>query len=138
WSGFLQASNPKRYPDRKKEYDQPVVVNWVNGAFMFFRSSDFDAIGGFDTNVFLYFEEMDLGHRLRKIGKQCVLHPGARILHYQGVSIGRSREIDKEAYISYLYVVRKNRGWAYALMINLYLILVCLIKPKNGIYYQPY
>ncbi len=129
--GLLQKTNPKRYPDRKKEYDQPLVVDWVNGAFLFFRAADFDAIGGFDPDVFLYFEEMDLGHRLRKIGKQSVLHPDARILHHQGVSIGRSKEIDKEAYISYLYVIGKNRGRVYALMINLYLIAVCLIKPKK-------
>ncbi len=129
--GMLQKTNPKRYPDRKKEYKRPVVVDWVNGAFLFFRATDFDAIGGFDPYVFLYFEEMDLAHRLRKMGKQSVLYPHARILHHQGVSIGRSREIDKEAYISYLHVIRKNRGQLYSWVINLYLILVCLIKPKK-------
>lgn len=129
--GMLQKTNSNRYPERKKEYSQPLSVDWVNGAFMFFRASDFDTIGGFDPNIFLYFEEMDLSKRLRKMGKESVLYPQAKILHHQGVSIGRSKEIDKEAYISYLYVIRKNRGQLYGVLVNIYLILVCLIKPKK-------
>ena len=129
--GYLERSNPSRYPDRKKQYEQPVEVDWVNGAFLFFRNEDFQAIGGFDTEIFLYFEEMDLCHRLRKIGKSSMLVPEARIMHYQGVSIGKSEAINKEGYISYLYVIRKNYGFFKFALINTYLILVTLLKPKK-------
>ncbi|MEM7185724.1 MAG: glycosyltransferase family 2 protein [Bacteroidota bacterium] len=129
--GFLENINPKRYPKRKLEYATPLNVDWVNGAFLFFRKSAFEEIGGFDTKIFLYYEEMDLCHRLKKQGYQTQLVPAARILHYQGVSIGTSKVINKEAYLSYLYVLGKNHGMGKQFLIRLYLTLVFLLKPKK-------
>ena len=128
---FLENSNPTRYPKRKKEYKEPVEVDWVNGAFLFFSSEAFTKIGGFDTNIFLYWEEMDLCHRLRKQGYSVELVPQAKVLHYQGVSIGTSEAINKEGYISYLYVIRKNYGFMKYLLVKTYLTLVFLLKPKK-------
>ena len=129
--GFLEATNPKRYPKRKKVYTNPVSVDWVNGAFLFFRREAYEAIGGFDPNIFLYWEEMDLCDRLRKQGLRSVLVPQARVMHYQGVSIGQSPEISKEAYRSYLYVVRKKDGPLKYYLTKYYLWLVFLLKPKK-------
>jgi hypothetical protein len=129
--GFLEKMNPKMYPKRKKEYTQPLQVNWVNGAFLFFRRYAFEAAGKFDTNIFLYYEEMDLCHRLLKKGYTSMLVPEAKILHFQGVSIGKSEAINKEAYRSYLYVIRKNYGFGKYLLIKAYLALVLLLKPKK-------
>jgi GT2 family glycosyltransferase len=129
--GFLEKSNPKVYPKRKKEYIQPIEANWVNGAFLFFSSEAFSKIGGFDTNIFLYWEEMDICHRLRKFNYKATLVPEAKILHYQGVSIGVSKPINKESYISYLYVIRKNYGYLKYLVVRKYLLFVILFKPKK-------
>jgi GT2 family glycosyltransferase len=129
--GFLEKTNPERYPKRKKEYTAPIEVNWVNGAFLFFRNEAFYKAGGFDTNIFLYWEEMDICHRLFKNGLRSILVPQAKILHYQGVSIGNSHAIDKEAYISYLYVLRKNCLFIKYIWIRKYLIFVILLKPKK-------
>ena len=128
---FLEKINPKLYPKRNKEYTSAIEVNWVNGAFLFFRNEAFQKIGGFDTNIFLYWEEMDLCHRLRKQGYSSALVPQAKILHYQGLSIGNSKTIDKEAYISYLYVLWKNFGFVKYVFIRKYLILVIFLKPKK-------
>lgn len=129
--GFLENSDLELYPKRKQEYTQPLEVNWVNGAFMFFRLEAFQKIGGFDPNIFLYWEEMDICHRLQKEGYSSMLIPKAKILHYLGVSIGRSKPIDREGYISYLYVLRKNHGFFKYLLIRIYLVLVILLKPKK-------
>ncbi len=129
--GFLENTNPKRYPKRKQEYIDPLQVDWVNGAFLFFRNEAFREIGGFDTTIFLYFEEMDLCFRLKKRGYKTMLVPEARILHYQGASIGKSKVINKEAYLSYLYVLKKNYGAAKQLLVKLYLSLALLFKPKK-------
>lgn len=129
--GYLEKINPKKYPKRKQTYSEPLEVNWVNGAFMFFRNEAFKTAGGFDTNIFLYFEEMDLCHRLLENGYTSVLVPEAKIMHYQGVSIGKSKVINKEAYRSYLYVIRKNHGLIKYVFIKSYLCLVLLLKPKK-------
>lgn len=128
---FLEFTNPKRYPKRKKEYVTPIQVDWVNGAFLFFRAEAFQKIGGFDPNIFLYWEEMDLCARLRVHGYSSVLVPDAKVTHIQGVSIGVSQAINKESYISYLYVVKKTFGnFKYQLIKN-YLALLFLLKPKK-------
>ncbi len=128
---FLEKNNPDLYPKRKKEYTQPLEVNWVNGAFMFFKADAFEKIVGFDTNIFLYWEEMDVCHRLRKEGYSSMLIPSAKILHYLGVSIGVSKPIDREGYISYLYVLKKNHEYYKYLLIRIYLVAVILLKPKK-------
>jgi GT2 family glycosyltransferase len=129
--GFLEKNNPKRYPSRKVEYNEPIKVDWVNGAFLFFRREPFEEIGGFDPNIFLYWEEMDLCHRLKQIQYSTMLVPKSKILHYQGVSIGESKAINKEAYRSYLYVIRKNLGFGKFFLVLLYLLVVLLLKPKK-------
>ncbi|MEM0518385.1 glycosyltransferase family 2 protein [Aequorivita flava] len=128
---FLEKNNPELYPKRKKEYSEPVKVNWVNGAFLFFDSKAFAEVGGFDTNIFLYWEEMDICHRLKKLGYESWLVPEAQILHHQGVSTGTSQAMNRESYISYLYVLRKNYGFGKYLLIRTYLCVALLLKPKK-------
>ena len=129
--GFLEKNNPTRYPKRKQEYTEPLEADWVNGAFLFFRREAFEKVGGFDTNIFLYWEEMDICHRLRENGYKSTLVPEASVLHYQGVSIGTSKIISKESYISYLYVIRKNFGFIKWWIVRIYLTLALLVKPKK-------
>ncbi|WP_046744190.1 glycosyltransferase family 2 protein [Kordia zhangzhouensis] len=128
---FLEKNWPAQFPKRKKQYTEPVNVNFVNGAFMFFRREAFEKVGGFDTNIFLYFEEMDICFRLRKNGYTSVLVPEAKITHYQGVSTGVSQAISKEGMISHLYVIKKNYSYAKYLFIRSYYCLSFLIKPKK-------
>ena len=128
---FLEKINPEKFPKRKKEYSEPVKVNYVNGAFMFFRTSVFEKVGGFDNNIFLYFEEMDICHRMRNINKSAMLVPKAKITHYQGVSTGVSKIISKEGLISYFYVIKKNYNYLKYSLIRLYYSLTFLIKPKK-------
>ncbi|GEQ85835.1 glycosyl transferase [Patiriisocius marinistellae] len=134
--GFLEAINSKRYPNRNKEYSTPITVDWVNGAFLFFKTSVFKKIGGFDTSIFLYWEEMDICERLRKHNFTAALVPEARITHIQGVSIGTSKAINMESYISYLYVVKKHFGNFRYLLIKNYLSLLFLFKKKKS-YLRP-
>jgi len=132
---FLETWFPKQHPKRKQAYQDPITVNTVNGAFMFFRASSFAAVGGFDTNIFLYFEEMDICYRLLQKGHHSVLVPKAKVLHYQGVSIGNSKTMDKESFLSYLYVLQKNYFWGKYQWIRLYYLITFLIKPKKWVLY---
>lgn len=128
---FLEKNFPAQHPKRKKKYDSPVNVNYVNGAFMFFRSEIFARVGGFDTNIFLYFEEMDICKRILDIGYSSSLVPSAKITHYQGVSTGTSKPISKEGMISYMYVIKKNYSYAKYIGIRLYFCLTFVFKPKK-------
>jgi len=53
------------------------------GAALFVRKADFDAVGGFDENIFLYYEDTDLSVRLAARGPLLIVL-GARVLHVPG------------------------------------------------------
>ncbi|TDE43936.1 glycosyltransferase family 2 protein [Flavobacterium rhamnosiphilum] len=108
---FLEKANPKRYPKRKAEYKTPTKVNYVQGSFMMVRNEDFNFVGGFDTNIFLYYEETDLCKRLEKTNKSCYLIPDAHYIHYHGASTPSSIYIKIELKISLLYIIRKHSGY---------------------------
>ena len=128
---FLQKLNPEKYPCVKTDYTSPVCVNWVNGAFLFMASEDFKKVGKFDPEIFLYFEEMDLSQRMRKINKKTFLFPEAKIMHYQGKSTGKNHLLAQEGLISFLYVLKKNKGIFKHVLIRLYFILTFAFKPKK-------
>ena len=131
---FLEKTNPKKYPKRKLEYSNPLQVNYVQGSFMFTRTNDFNLVGGFDTNIFLYYEETDLCMRLEKIGKSCYLIPEAQYVHYHGASTPQNITIKTELKISLLYIIRKHYGYvAFWFLLNYLRInytFSTLFKPK--------
>ena len=132
---FLEMIDGKKYPPRKKRYSEPVQVNFVPGSFMFVRLADFYDIGGFDTNIFLYYEETDLCIRLAKQQKFAYLIPQAEFIHLHGASTERSLAIKKELKISLLYIIRKHYGWyghkAVWLFLTVKYFFSGIIKAKN-------
>ncbi|WP_353083338.1 glycosyltransferase family 2 protein [Flavobacterium sp.] len=131
---FLEKIHPKKYPKRKLEYANPIQVNYVQGSFMLVRTEDFNSVGGFDTNIFLYYEETDLCMRLAKKGKSCFLIPEAKYIHYHGASTPQNITIKTELKISLLYIIRKHYGFLSFYFLLNYLrinyIFSSIFKPK--------
>nr|WP_315156790.1 glycosyltransferase family 2 protein [uncultured Flavobacterium sp.] len=132
---ILEKINPKKYPNRKKIYTSPQKAQLISGSFMIIKTADFNAVGGFDTNLFLYFEETDLCKRLEKKSKFAYLIPDAKFIHFHGASTPRSILIKKELKISLLYVIRKHYGFFGHKTVMLFLIVKyffsSILKPKN-------
>ena len=63
---------------------------------MFFNTSKFDLIGGFDENIFLYFEETDYCKRGKKISLKCYQINEIKITHNEGTSIEYSDDIEQK------------------------------------------
>lgn len=60
---------------------QQLDVDWVAGMFMVFRREVYASIGGFNESYFMYFEDVDLCHRLHRAGMRVKLLPQARVVH---------------------------------------------------------
>ncbi|MEO1612993.1 MAG: glycosyltransferase family 2 protein [Pseudomonadota bacterium] len=95
-------------------------VDWVAGAAVMIRLSAFRAVGGFDPDYFLYYEEVDLMRRLGVEGWETWHVAEAEAIHAEGVSTGvKSGETARRRRPAYwyeswrLYFI-KNHGRAYA------------------------
>lgn len=69
-------------------YGQRGPVDWVTGASVLLRSKALNIVGLFDTGFFLYFEEVELMHRLRQHGWKSYHCPESRVVHIAGASTG--------------------------------------------------
>ena len=58
------------------------------GGAALYRRAAFEAVGGFDERIFLYYEDLDLALRLAAHGSRCRLAPEARALHAYSASLG--------------------------------------------------
>lgn len=65
----------------------PAPLGPTGGAALYRREA-FEAIGGFDERIFLYYEDLDLALRLAATGGKCRLAPGARALHAYSAGLG--------------------------------------------------
>lgn len=63
-------------------------VDWVAGTCLVARRAALEQVGGLDKRFFLYFEDVDLGMRLRQAGWRVVFLPTASITHVGGSSVG--------------------------------------------------
>jgi len=72
------------YLDRDVQHD--IEVDWVSGAVMLLRG---ERLGGrlFDPGYFMYGEDMELCHRLKRAGGRVLYTPRVSITHYQGESM---------------------------------------------------
>ena len=70
---------------RKPDYSTtagPQRVDWIAGMFMLFRREAFESVGGFDEAYFLYYEDVDICHRLqRRRGSRAIYDPRADVVH---------------------------------------------------------
>jgi GT2 family glycosyltransferase len=109
-------SQKERSPDFNNEIFE---TDWVSGGAMLVRRSVFEAVGGFDENYFMYFEDVDLCLRVKKQGLKIAVNPKARVFHESGKSFSNEREKKKHYYASQDYYIRKHFGRTAAGLVKL-------------------
>lgn len=91
---------------------QDTIVPVLSGAALFVRRADFDAVGGFDTNIFLFFEDDDLSVRLTASRGNLMYVHDAKVSHIGGASSGWSPHSEKLKNwhwgFSQIYTTRKH------------------------------
>lgn len=105
---------------------------YVGGAAMFFRLDAFRAVGGFDPEIFLYYEDDDICMRLRAAGWSLVHVDAARLAHGSGRSSAPSAAIShgKEWHMGWSrqHMLRKHRGGARAALAGGLLLAELAVK----------
>ena len=88
-AAIARAAGHSHYRPRAESTD----VAWVSGASALVARGQFDAVGGFDPEFFLYKEEEDLFLRIRRGGGRIRYEPGVRVLHHGSVSARRGPQL---------------------------------------------
>lgn len=96
WVAFCKISGLSALFPRSRKWNQYhmgflpeheiCVVDVLVGCFMFCRKSVIDEVGGFDTDYFMYGEDIDLSYKISKAGFKNVYFPETTVIHYKGES----------------------------------------------------
>jgi GT2 family glycosyltransferase len=87
---LLRILLPGRYPSKRKEYQSPIEVDSCIGACLMVRKKTMDHVGHLDDDYFFFFEETDWARRIKQSGWKIYFVPTARIIHFQGRSVGHN------------------------------------------------
>lgn len=88
-------------------------VDWVKGALLMIRKTLFDKLHGFDENMFMYTEDMELCYRALQKGYKSYFYPISSVFHKDQGSSNRTFAI-VNIYTNLLYFSKKHRPkWEY-------------------------
>jgi GT2 family glycosyltransferase len=83
---LLRKILPDRKPDPRAEYDDLVYCDWVTGSFLLIDRTDYDEIGGWSSDYWMYVEDADLCKRAHDAGKKVAYTPHVQVIHAHGGS----------------------------------------------------
>ncbi len=110
-SSLISSFHPKQ-----SQYDKNQKMDWVTGAFMMIKKDLFQESGGFDKNIFMYTEEMELCYRISKLGYSTFYTNTPTIIHLGGASGGSYLALTEEIK-NMLYFWRKHMpSWQLTLV----------------------
>lgn len=91
----------------------------VPGSAFLIRKKVFEKAGSFDKNIFLYFEEMDLGKRTIDLGYDVSINPSSTVVHHR-VENRLNNNLKKYYLESRFYYFKKHYGRLPAIAVELF------------------
>ncbi len=109
-------------------YSKTEKVGWIMGAFFMIKRNVYKKLGGFDENIFMYAEDLELCFRIKKAGYKIFYTPKINIVHLGCAS--SNHDLEKPLYLelkSILYLYKKHFS-NQILLFKIPIILGCLIR----------
>lgn len=82
------------------QYDETQSTDFASGCCMLVRKEVFEAVGLFDENYFLYYEDSDLSEKARRAGFTIMYNSKAFLWHKNAGSVGGSGSTLQDYYIT--------------------------------------
>jgi hypothetical protein len=101
------------------KYDEMKEVFGPCAGAALYRKEMLDEIGFFDTDFFLYFEDVDIAFRARLAGWRCLYTPYARATHLHGGTAGIGSDVA-------IYYGNRNTLWCAIKNFPLKLLVISL------------
>lgn len=111
------------------------LVEVLAGAFMMVRKNILDSLGGFDTNYFMYGEDIDLSLRISKAGYTLQYLGQPAVIHYKGQSSKHQSVFHTAIFFQAMKIfVRKHYrlGWLLIPFIQFFSLLTQFKKKIAG------
>ncbi|MDO9028690.1 MAG: glycosyltransferase family 2 protein [Candidatus Roizmanbacteria bacterium] len=114
-------------------------VDWVSGACIMTTKKLYQRLNGFDKNIFMYMEEVDLLYRAKKLGLNTFFYPEAKIIHLGSASSSGKTFPILQVYRGFIFFYKKHYSVFHLLMLHIILkskaVIAYLIgKIKNDSY----
>lgn len=90
WNALLMLVGMQRFG---MVYSSPVTqkkVDWVSGSSLMIRRDVFEKVDGFDKDIFMYVEDVELCFRVKKAGFLTYYYPNTKIMHMQHGSTNKT------------------------------------------------
>lgn len=129
WVSFFRLSGlSKLFPKSKtlaaynltyKSIDEETEIDACVGAFMFISPECMKVIKGFDTDYYMYGEDLDMCFRAKQAGFKVWYYPKTTTLHYKGQSSKRAPKRSLYAFHDAMWIFyRKHLYRKYPLPFN--------------------
>jgi N-acetylglucosaminyl-diphospho-decaprenol L-rhamnosyltransferase len=122
---------------RRPPETAPGVLLGPSGGLAAYRRTAFEQVGGFDTRLFAYGEDVDLALRLRGAGWEAAAASAARGVHLGGASFGVDSPRQRffagfaRAFLLRRYGVLRGRHAARALAIECLVVAAGLVRGRT-------
>jgi GT2 family glycosyltransferase len=91
--------------------DERSNPDWLAGMFMLFTKAGYQALGGFDENFFLYYEDVDICARIWKSGKKLRYCPDVSVIHDARRASHKNLRFFKWHFTSLIRFLLKHGGY---------------------------
>jgi len=107
-------------------------VDWISGACIMTTKKRYQRLGGFDKNIFMYMEEVDLLYRARKKGLNTYFYSDSQIIHLGSASTNGKTFPILQVYRGFLFFYKKHYSIFHLLALHLILKFKALIAYLIG------
>ncbi|MCZ6827807.1 MAG: glycosyltransferase family 2 protein [Gammaproteobacteria bacterium] len=103
---LLRILWPSRFMDPRADYDALTYCDWITGSCLLVSRENFDAIGGWSEDYWMYVEDADLCRRAHDLGLRVAYAPDVQVVHAHG---GSSRlNVDIKAMTKLEVIISKH------------------------------
>ncbi len=125
---LLRVILPSRFRDPRAEYSELTYCDWVTGSVLLIDRKDFDAIGAWSEDYWMYVEDADLCRKAHDCGLTVAYAPEVQVIHAHGgssrLNVAVKSMTKLEVIISkHVYTEHHTRGLARLLTHKLIILL---------------
>ena len=112
---LLRLVYPAKFKNPRAKYETLTYCDWVTGSVLLINRDDFDAVGGWSEEYWMYVEDADLCRKAHDIGLSIAFVPEVVVIHAHGGSSRINVDVKSmtklEVIISkHVYTTKHSRG----------------------------